>query len=145
MKSKTEDKFLAVRKLVRKLGDLALVLDDVSKKMNHAVEKQRATLANLREPNANDRRVLNNLHKKLEAIEQVEIEEVEIQKAHDLSNKLIERNSRSKRASKMTYHEYVEFTGIEEFRKFREMPALTENDIVETDWDEFYERLATES
>ena len=144
MKSKTQDKFLNVRKLVRKLGELASVLDDVSQKMQTAVEKQRATLTKIEEPTREERKLLNNLHKKLESIELLSIEDVEIQQAQDISNKLLEPASRSRRSNKMAYHEYVELTGIEEFNKFRAMPAITDTDIELADWDELYERLAGE-
>lgn len=144
MKSKTQDKFLNVRKLVRKLGELASVLDDVSRKMQTAVEKQRATLTKIEEPTREERKIIKNLHKKLESIELLSLEDVEIQQAQEISNKLLEPASRNRRSNKMAYHEYVELTGIEEFNKFREMPAITEADVELADWDELYERLAEE-
>lgn len=143
MKSKTPDKFLNVRKLVRKLGELAAVLDDVSKKMHTAVEKQRATLTRIEQPTREDRRLLNSLHKKLESIELIPLEDVEIQHAQEISNKLLEPSARSRASSKMAYHEYIEFTGIEEFNRFRAMPALDMDQIEAVDWDEFYDRMAT--
>ncbi len=143
MKSKTPDKFLNVRKLVRKLGELAAVLDDVSKKMHTAAEKQRATLTRIEEPTREDRRLLNSLHKKLESIELIPLEDVEIQHAQEISKKLLEPSARSRSSSKMTYHEYVEFTGIEEFNRFRSMPALDRDELESVDWDEFYDRMAT--
>ncbi len=143
MKSKTSDKFLNVRKLVRKLGELANVLDDVSKKMQTAVEKQRATLTRIEHPTREDKRLLNSLHKKLESIELIPLDDVELQHAQDLSNKLLEPGTRSRRSSKMAYHEYIEFTGIDELNRFRSMPALDVEEIESVDWDQFYERLAS--
>jgi len=141
MKSKTQDKFMNVRRLVRKLGELAMALDDVSKKMQSAVEKQKATLGKIDEPTHDERRVLNHLHEKLEAIECLPTERMEIQHAQELSEKLLE-DTRPNRSGRMSYHEYIEMTGIEEFEKFRKMPPLREEDFGDEDWEDLYARLA---
>ncbi len=144
MKSKTPDQFLSVRKLVKKLGELANVLDDVSRKMHHAVEKQKQTLGKIDKPSREERRILNNLHKKLESIEGLTIEDMELQQAQEISNTLLGSNARRQRSTRMTYHEYVEFSGVEEFERFRGMPAITDEELTFTDWEDLYERLAKE-
>lgn len=40
-----------------------------------------------------------------------------------------------------TYLEYVEFTNAEEFRKFKNMPAITENEIEHVNWDDLCRQL----
>ena len=142
MKSKNPDKFLKVRKLVKKLGELAVVLDDVSRKMHYAVEKHKVKVGQLEQPSREGRRYLEALHKKLEGIQSIPVGDINVAQAQEISDSLLDPNTRRTASSRMTYHEYVEFSCVEEYKKFRSMPALTFEEIQLCDWDELYERLA---
>jgi hypothetical protein len=142
MKSKNPDKFLKVRRLVKKLGELAVVLDDISRKMHYAVEKQKVKMGRIEPPSREGRKYLDSLHKKLETITDVPIANITIAEAQEISESLLDPRSRRTSSSRMTYHEYVEFSCVDEYRKFRAMPALTFEEIQLCNWDELYERLA---
>jgi hypothetical protein len=145
MKSEEPDKLSKVRGLIRKLGELADVLDDVSKKMRFAVEKQKITLESLGDSSKDTTRLLNVLQKKLEVIDDVSLNEIQISKAKELSRRLIDANVELRRPlKKMTFHEYVEFTCLDEYKKFRHMPAITRREIEDLDWTSLLIRLYNE-
>ena len=142
MKSENPEKFLKVRKLVKKLGDLAEVLDEISKKMRLAAEKQKIHLEHIDVPSRNGRRILTSLQKKLESIDSIPIHSIQISKAQELSQDLIDVNPDARKPlGRMSYHEYVEFTCLDEFKKFRNMPAISPEEIQLCDWDELFERF----
>jgi len=143
MRSNSPDKFLKVRKLVKKLDDIAVVLDEVSRKMQYAVEKHRTKLGIIDFPAGDVKKYLDLLHRKLECLEGLPIGCITVGQAKSISESLLEPMSLAGASERMAYHEYLEFTCIEEFQKFRSMPALTEADIQLCDWEELYEKFAT--
>jgi hypothetical protein len=146
MKSEEQpDRLSKVRGLIRKLGELADALDDVSRKMRFAVEKQKINLESLGKGDKDTTRLLSVLQKKLEAINDVSLTEIQISKAKELSRRLIETAVDLKRPlKKMTFHEYVEFTCLDEYKKFRNMPAITRREIDELDWSHLLLKLYNE-
>ena len=52
-------------------------------------------------------------------------------------------NKTPKRQNPFTLREYLEFTGVEEFRKFKNCKPITREDIVNTDWETLLEWLQT--
>ncbi|MEQ8764469.1 MAG: hypothetical protein RL885_11115 [Planctomycetota bacterium] len=42
---------------------------------------------------------------------------------------------------KMTYRDYVEFSSLEEFHKFRDLPEITEDDVAECDINDLLRKL----
>ncbi len=145
MKSEDPDKLSKVRGLIRKLGELADVLDDVSKKMRFAVEKQKVNLETLGKSSKDSSRLLSVLEKRLEAIDHISLTELQLSKAKELSRKLIDCSADLRRPlKKMTFHEYVEFTCLDEYKKFRNMPAITRQEIDVLDWGDLLLKLYNE-
>ncbi|MBI1854040.1 MAG: hypothetical protein HYR85_27190 [Planctomycetes bacterium] len=145
MKSEEPDKLSKVRGLIRKLGELADVLDDVSKKMRFAVEKQKINLESVGNCSKESSRLLSVLQKKLEGITEVSLSDMQISKAKELSRRLIDCSGDLRRPlKKMTFHEYVEFTCLDEYKKFRNMPAITRREIEDLDWTHLLLKLYNE-
>ena len=93
MAGENPDKLTRVTSLVKKLGELAEVLDEVSTKMRLAVEKQKISLEHLGRPSDDGRRVLDELRSKLECIESVPLANIQVATAKQVSQELIESNS----------------------------------------------------
>lgn len=145
MKGENPDKLEEVTRLVKKLGELAEVLDEVSTKMRLAVEKQRIGLEHLGRPNREGRRVLDDLHKKLESIESVPLANIQLATAKQVSQELIDSNPNDHTPlSRMAYHQYVEFTCIDEFKKFRDLPAISPEEIQLCDFEMLCDQFADE-
>ena len=65
--------------------------------------------------------------------------------AKELSRRLIDCSGDLRRPlKKMTFHEYVEFSSLDEFKKFRTLPAINKKDLKDLNWDQLlmslYER-----
>lgn len=146
MRGENPNKLAKVTDLVKKLGELAEVLDEVSTKMRLAVEKQRIGLEHLGKPNREGREVLDELQRKLEAIESVPLANIQIATAKEISQQLIEEDAKSHTPiSRMAYHEYVEFTCLDEYRKFCSLPAISPEEIQLCDFETLCDRFANGS
>jgi len=146
MKSENPDKLAKVSNLVKRLGELAEVLDEVSTKMRLAAEKQRIGLEHLGKPNTEGREVLEELHRKLEGIESAPIANIRIATAKEISQTLIEANGPAPEhtpISRMAYHEYVEFTCLDEYKKFRDLPAISPEEIQLCDFETLCDRFTS--
>lgn len=139
MKSGDPDKVSRVRQLLKKLGELADVLDDVSRKMRLAAEKQKAGIESLN-PESERVRLIDRLQRQLESIEKVTLDDLQISKAQQISERLIDTNTAEEQegstSRKMTFHEYIEFSSLDEFKKFRNLPAISKKDTEECDWEQ---------
>jgi hypothetical protein len=145
MKCESPDNFLKVAKLLKKLGDLAEALDEIAKKMRFAVEKQKINLEHLGRPDQEGRRMLDSLQRRLRPIETRPIGQLELFTAKELCQNLIEANpSGDKPVSPMSYHEYVEFTCVDEFKKFRNLPAISIEEIQLCDFEDLCDRFVSE-
>lgn len=144
MKSDTPDNFLKVTNLLKKLGDLAEALNEISKKMRLAAEKQRITFEHLGTTDRERRKILEELHQSLRCIEQTPVRDMELFTAKKLSQDLIDANPDPQLPLRaMSFHEYLEFTCLDEFKKFRNLPAITPEEIHLLDWDELYDRFGS--
>ncbi len=140
MKSGDPDKVSRVRQLLKKLGELADVLDDVSRKMRLAAEKQKAGIESGNRPEGERARLIDKLQEQLKSIDKVSLDELQISKAQEISERLIDTQSQQGKpevggSRKMTFHEYIEFSSLDEFKKFRNLPAISKKDAEECDWD----------
>lgn len=139
MKSGDPDKIAKVRQLLKKLGELADVLDDVSRKMRLAAEKQKAGIESLG-PEPDRTRLIDRLQEQLRIIDQVSMDHLQIAKAQEISQRLIDTSVSNETGSapsrKMTFHEYIEFSSLDEFKKFRNLPAISKKDAKECDWEQ---------
>jgi len=145
MKGEDPDKLAEINRLVRKLGELAEVLENVSTKMRLAVEKQKISIEHLGMPNGEGTRALDELQERLGRIESVPVANIRIDAARQLSEELIECDPVSHTPiSKMTYHEYVEFSCLDEYRKFRNLPAISPEEIQLCDVENLCDRFASE-
>ena len=137
MKSEEPDKVAKVKGLLKKLGELAEMLDEISRKMRLAAEKQKANVESIRRPTKESARLLSQLQEQLSAIDHTPLNELQISKAKELSRMLIEGSlvNPKDRLRRMTFHEYVEFSSLDEFKKFRTLPAITRKDLKDCDWD----------
>ncbi len=138
MKSEEPDKVAKVKGLLKKLGELAEMLDDISRKMRLAAEKQKANISSIKRPTKETARLLSQLQEQLSAIDHTPLNELQISKAKELSRRLIESCSmpQKDRSHRMTFHEYVEFSSLDEFKKFQTLPAITKRDLKDCDWEE---------
>jgi len=138
MKSEEPDKVAKVKGLLKKLGELAEMLDDISRKMRMAAEKQKANLSAIKRPTKDTARLLSQLTEQLSAIDHTPFNELQISKAKELSKKLIESctTDPKDRSHRMTFHEYVEFSSLDEFKKFRSLPAITKKDLKDCNWED---------
>ena len=137
MKSEEPDKVAKVKGLLKKLGELAEMLDEISKKMRLAAEKQKASVDSIKRPSKESARLLSLLQEQLSAIDHTPLNELQISKAKEISRMLIDGATfdASDRLRRMTFHEYVEFSSLDEFKKFRTLPAISKKDLKDCNWE----------
>jgi len=127
-----------IQHILKKLGDLADILNEISRKMRVAADEQKQGLRDLSQ-------IGDSLTKagSEPPARPLPLSKRQLRRAQEVSRKPVQVHGPV--GGKMTYGEYLEFTSMEEFRRFQTLPRITKEEVRNCDWDALEQSLRESS
>ena len=114
--------------LQKKLSELAEVLGDISSRMKKMADQRRGGLVELEQASCDPHADLLSLLG----------EKVDLAKSVSRKPTSMDRTCN---VPKFRYAQYVEFSNLEEFLKFKDLPVIKADEIAGVDWEDLEKRL----
>jgi len=111
-----------------KLSELAEILSDISSDMKKIADQRRGGLLSLEQADYSS------------SIAMLPLQEDQVDRAKEVSRKPTSMDP-SCGIPRFRYAQYVEFSSLEEFLKFKDMPAIQSEEIADVDWQDLERRL----
>lgn len=131
MPSRNDESERRIERIRKKLDLLSSVLNDLASRMKEIAARQESTYDGLDPPGADP------------TAELLEILRKKAERAKEVSRMPI-RFDESCGVPKFRYAQYVEFRDVQEFLRFRDLPAINRDELEGVDWDDLERRLQEE-